>query len=83
MVQEVSLGCEEDKAFIELRIGGFQMGDLPGKIGGVTGAEHKQNKLVPPETITWLQGGHNKIVSGGHITFQNKGSVARWLLTTF
>lgn len=32
------------------------MGDLVGKIGGVTGADHKHSKLVPPETKTCLQG---------------------------
>lgn len=44
-----------DVASIDLRVGGFQMGDLAGKIGGVTGAEHKHSKLVPPERIAWLQ----------------------------
>ena len=45
-------------------LGGFIRG-LVGKIGRVTGAEHK---LVLPEAKTWLQGEHNKVVIGGHIT---------------
>jgi hypothetical protein len=32
--------------FCSLGLGGFQMGHLAGKIGGVTGAEHKDNKLA-------------------------------------
>ena len=38
------------------------------KIGGVIGAENMHNKIVPPETKTWLQGGHNQVVitTGSH-----------------
>ena len=51
-----------------MRVGGFQRGDyLVDKIGGVTGAEHEQTKLVPLETMTWLQGGLHKVVTGGHV----------------
>lgn len=38
------IGCEEDD-FYSSEVGGFQMGDLVGKIGGVTEAEQKHNKL--------------------------------------
>ena len=38
--------------FYSSGVGGFQMEDLVGKIGGVTGAEHKHSKLVPGEIKT-------------------------------
>jgi hypothetical protein len=58
------------------------VGDLVGKMGGVTGVEQKPDKLVPPETQTrWAQQGSLDI--RGHRNFQNKGTVARWLQTTF
>ena len=50
MVQEISIGCEEDKGFIAQGKGPYKRGDFAGKPGRVTGTEHKCNKLVPPET---------------------------------
>ena len=45
---EVSTALRQ--GFYSSGIGAFRMGDLPGKTGGITGAEHKHNKLAPPET---------------------------------
>ena len=47
------------QGFYSSWVEGFQIGDLVTKIGRVTGAEHKHNKLVPPETKTSLQSGCN------------------------
>lgn len=44
----------------------------------VTEEECKYNRLVLPGTKTWLQGGQNKTVTGGHITYWNKGRATRW-----
>ena len=52
----------------ETRGRGFPKWDLSGKIGRVTGAEHKDNKLALPETKTWPQREQNKVVIGGHLT---------------
>jgi hypothetical protein len=54
--------------FYSWEVGNFQMGHLAGKIGRVTGAEHKDNKLALPETKTWPQREQNKVVIGGHLT---------------
>lgn len=35
----------------------------------VTEEECKYNRLVFPGKKTWLQGGQNKTVTGGHITY--------------
>lgn len=51
------------------------MGDLADKIGWVTRAAYKCNKVVLPETKTQLQGEHNKVVISGHGSFRNKGSL--------
>ena len=47
-VQEINIGCEEDKVFIAE---GYQMEDLAGKLGRDTGAD-KCNKLAIRETKT-------------------------------
>lgn len=49
-VQEISIGCEEGRAFI-VRAGEFPDDRFEGKICGVTGAEHKPSKLVL--TTSW------------------------------
>lgn len=67
------MGCEEDKVFIAH----FQMGDLVGKLGRVTGAQHKYNKLVT--VASWNKDMICKVVKT--TCSWNKGRVAGWLLT--
>ena len=60
------MGGEGHKIFIKLRVESFQIVDLTGERGGVTGAKHKLH-LCPPqasETKTRLQRGHKEVVTG-------------------
>ena len=54
------MGGEGDKIFIKLSVGSFQMVNLTGERGGITGAEHKLHKspTQAPETMTWLKRWH-------------------------
>lgn len=65
---EISIEVRK-KRLLYLRIRGFQIEDFVSKVGRDIGVEVKSTKLVPHETKTWLQGGQNKVVIGGHITF--------------
>lgn len=67
------------KRLLQLRGRGLPNWGLAGKADGVTGAEHKHNKLVPPETKTWLQGKLNKVVITGRHSKVVISRVARWL----
>ena len=65
---EISIELRK-KGFYISGIRGFQMEDFVGKVSKDIGVEYRSTKLVPHETKTWLQGGQNKAVIGGHITF--------------